>query len=327
MTGTGGTKPVVGVDLGGTKILVGVVGPDNAILGRSKRPTPAEAGAQAILAAIVEGIDQALVEAKITREDVAGIGVGSPGPLDPKTGVILETSNLNVKDWPIAPELAREIGRPTLLQNDVRVGTYGEFILGAGRGYRDILAAFVGTGIGGCVIIDGKVVEGATGNAGEVGHIMVKANGPMCSCGRRGCLEALSSRSAIAKRISKAAKNGEESVLIHKVDKKSGKLKSGDIAAALAVGDPVTDREVRRAAHYLGLGLGGLVNLLGPEIVIIGGGVAAALGPMFIDLVRTAARAQILVDPENKIRIEPAALGDDAGILGAALLARERFGS
>jgi glucokinase len=325
MAGQGGTAPIVGVDLGGTKILVAVVGPDNAILGRSKRSTPAESGASAILAAMVDGIDQAIAEAHITREDIAGIGIGSPGPLDTKTGVILETSNLNVKDWPIGPELAREIGRPTLLLNDVRVGAYGEFRLGAGRGFRDILAAFVGTGIGGCVIIDGKVVEGATGNAGEVGHIMVKANGPMCSCGRRGCLEALSSRSAITRRISKAAKNGEESVLIHKVDKKSGRLKSGDIAAALAAGDAVTDREVRRAAHYLGLGLGGVVNLLGPEIVIIGGGVVAALGPKFIDLIRIAARTQILVDPHGKIRIEPAALGDDAGILGAALLAREKF--
>ena len=326
MAGQGGTAPVVGVDLGGTKILVGVVGPDHAILGRSKRPTPAGAGAPAILSAIVEGIDQALADANLAREDVAGIGIGSPGPLDPEAGVILFTSNLNVKDWPIAPEVAEAIGRPALLRNDVRVGCYGEFRLGAGRGCRDVLAAFVGTGIGGCLILDGKVVEGSTGNAGEVGHVVVKANGPKCSCGRRGCLEALSSRNAIARRISKAAKAGEESILAHKVDKKSGKLKSGDLAAAVAAGDPVAVREVHRAAHFLGLGLGGLINLIGPEIVILGGGVTAALGPAFIDLVRLAAREQILVDPDSKIRIEPAALGDDAGILGASLLARERFG-
>jgi glucokinase len=326
MAGQGGSAPVVGVDLGGTKILVGVVGADHAILGRSKRPTPAEEGGPAILAAIVSGIDQALAEARLARGDIAGIGVGSPGPLDPETGVILFSSNLNVQDWPLGPGLAEEIGRPALVQNDVRVGGYGEFRLGAGRGHRNLLAAFVGTGIGGCVIVDGKIVDGATGNAGEVGHVVVKANGPMCGCGRRGCLEALSSRSAIARRVNKAAKRGEESVLAHKVDKKSGKLKSGDIAAAVAADDPVALREVQRAAHYLGLGLGGLVNLLGPEIVVVGGGVAAALGPMFIDLVRDSARAQILVDPEEKIKIEPAALGDDAGILGASLLALERFG-
>ncbi len=156
----------------------------------------------------MEAIDEALEMAGLRREDVAGIGVGSPGPIDPVKGVILFSSNLNVKDWPLAPDLAEAIGRPTLLRNDVRVGGYGEFRLGAGRGYKDVLAAFVGTGIGGCYILDGKVLEGATGNAGEIGHVVVKANGPMCGCGRRGCLEALASRSAIARRVGKAAKRG-----------------------------------------------------------------------------------------------------------------------
>jgi glucokinase len=325
MTRPGKTAPVVGVDLGGTKILVGVVGPDHVILGRSKRSTPAEAGGPAILEAMVSAIDQALAESQLGRSDIAGIGVGSPGPIDPKTGVIRFSANMNVQDWPLAPDLSREIGRPTLLQNDVRVGGYGEFRLGAGRGYQNVLAAFVGTGIGGSLILDGKVFEGATGNAGEIGHIVVKANGPKCGCGRRGCLEAVASRSAIARRIHKAAKKGELSVLAQKVDKKSGKLKSGDLAAAVAAGDAVALREVERAAHYLGLALGGVVNLLGPEIIVIGGGVTAALGPMFLDLIRASARDQILVDPDQTIKIEPAALGDDAGILGAALLAFEKF--
>jgi glucokinase len=319
--------PVVGVDLGGTKILVGVVGPDHTILGRSKRSTPAEAGGPAILAAIVEGIDQALAEAGLGRSEVAGIGIGSPGPLDPSTGVIRFSANMNVKDWPLGSDLSEAMGRPTLLRNDVRVGGYGEFRLGAGRGYRNVLAAFVGTGIGGCLILDGQVFEGATGNAGEIGHLVVKANGPKCGCGREGCLEALASRSAITRRIHKAAKRGEFTSLAHKVEKKSGKLKSGELAAAVAQGDLVAVREVERAAHYLGLGLGGVANLLGPELIVIGGGVTAALGPNFLDLVRASARQQVLVDPDETIKIEPAALGDDAGILGAALMAGERFGS
>ena len=326
MAGLGGKAPVVGVDLGGTKILTAVVGPDHQILGRSKRPTPAREGGPAILETIVSCVDDSLAEAGLNREDIAGIGIGSPGPLDPKTGVITFSANLNVKDWPLGPELSQVIGKPALLQNDVRVGGYGEFRLGAGRGYKDVLVAFVGTGIGGCVIIDGKVLNGATGNAGEIGHVVVKANGPTCGCGRRGCLEALSSKSAIARRVHKAAKRGEVSVLAQKVDKKSGKLKSGDLAHAIAEADPVALKELHRAAHFLGLGLGGLVNLLGPEIIVLGGGVVAALGTMFLDLVRDAAREQILVDPDKKIKIEPAALGDDAGILGAGLLALERFG-
>ncbi len=324
MAGSSATAPVVGVDLGGTKILAGVVGPDNSLLGRAKRPTPADAGGPAILAAIVACVDQALAEAGIGREDILGVGIGSPGPIDHRTGTIPFSANLNVRDWALGPDLGREIGRPVLLQNDVRVGSYGEFRLGAGRGYRHVLSAFIGTGIGGCLIFDGKIFEGATGNAGEIGHVVVKANGPKCGCGRRGCLEALSSRTAITRRIGKAVRNGVETVLAAKLDKKSGRIKSGDLAAALASGDAVAVAEVHRAAHYLGLALGGLVNLLGPEVIILGGGVIEALGPIFLDQVRDAARERILIDPEHTIKIEQAALGDDSGILGAALLARER---
>ncbi len=318
------TAPVVGVDLGGTKILAAVVGPDNKILGRAKRPTPAEAGGSAILSAIVACFDQALAESGVDRNDVAAIGIGSPGPIDHGTGTIPFSANLNVRDWALGPDLSRATGRPVLLQNDVRVGSYGEFRLGAGRGYSNVLTAFIGTGIGGCIIIDGKIFEGTTGNAGEIGHVIVKANGPKCGCGRRGCLEALSSRTAIARRIGKAVRKGIETVLASKVDKKSGRIKSGDLAAALASGDAVAVAEVHRAAHFLGLCLGGLANLLGPELIIVGGGVLEALGPLFLDQVRQAADGQILIDPQRTIKIEQAALGDDSGILGAALLARER---
>ncbi len=217
------------------------------------------------------------------------------------------------------------MGRPVIVRNDVKVGGYGEFRLGAGRGYKNILAAFVGTGIGGCVISDGKVVEGSTGNAGEVGHITIKVGGPKCGCGRRGCLEVFASRSAIARRITKAVRKGHSTVLADKVDKKSGRLKSGDLAAAVAAQDPVAMKEVHRAAHYLGIGLGSLVNVLGPEIVIVGGGVTEALGVPWIDLVRASMRKAVLVDPHESIKVEAASLGDDAGVLGAALLASEKF--
>lgn len=319
-----GGAPVVGVDLGGTKILVGVVDASHRILGRAKRPTPAREGAAAILAAILTGIDQALAEAGVQRGELAGVGVGSPGPLD-ENGVILHSANLDVKDFALGPDLARELGRPVLVQNDVRVGGYGEFRLGAGQGYQDIIAAFVGTGIGGCLILGGRVVRGHTDNAGEIGHIVLKAGGPRCGCGARGCLEAMASKTAIARRVAKAIRRGVPTALSGKIDPRSGRLKSRELAAAVQAGDPVAVKEVHRSAHFLGLGLGGLVNVLGPEIVIIGGGVTGALGTSWIQRIRESARRQILVDPEEKIKIEAAALGDNAGILGAALLARERF--
>ncbi len=287
--------------------------------------TPAKDGGSAIVAVMLGGIDEALKYAGLTRTDIAAAGIGSPGPLDTDTGVILFSANLNVKNFPLGPELSAALNRPVLVQNDVRAGGYAEFRLGAGRGYRDIIAAFVGTGIGGCIIQNGEIVTGSTGNAGEIGHMVVKAGGPRCGCGSRGCMEALASKTAIARRVNKATRNGLPTVLGEKMARKGGRLKSGDLAEAVASKDLVALKEVHRAAHFLGIGLGSLINVLGPELMIVGGGVAGALGPGYLDLVRTAARSQILVDPQGTIRIEPAALGDDAGILGAALLAREKF--
>src|SRR5436309_7230341 len=204
MARQGAGPPVVGIDLGGTKILAAVVGADNRILGRAKRPTPAKEGGPAIVQTIVQCVDDALAAAGMTRSQVLAAGIGSPGPLDPETGVILFSSNLNVRDFPLGPNLSAQLKCPVLVENDVRVGGYGEFRLGAGRGYRNIIAAFVGTGIGGCLILDGKVLKGSTGNAGELGHIIVKAGGPLCGCGSHGCLEALASKTAMARRINKA---------------------------------------------------------------------------------------------------------------------------
>ena len=232
-------------------------------------------------------------------------GIGSPGPLDVKSGVILFSANLNVKNYPIGPELSASLDRPVLVQNDVRVAGYAEFRLGAGRGYRDLIAAFVGTGIGGCIILGGEIVTGSTGNAGEIGHTIVKANGPRCGCGAQGCMEALASKTAIQRRVNKAIQKGVPTVLRDKMARKGGRLKSGDLAEAVAAKDPVALKAVERAAHYLGLGLGGLVNVLGPEVVIIGGGVVNALGDPWIDSTRTAARTQIITDPDGHIKIVP----------------------
>jgi glucokinase len=318
-------RPVVGIDLGGTKILAGVVSADNRILGKAKVSTPAQDGAKAILDAILECVEVALAEARVSRSDIAAAGVGSPGPIDVETGTILFSANLNVRDFALGPELSQALGTPVLVQNDVRAGGYGEFRLGAGKGYTSLIAAFVGTGIGGCLILDGKVVTGATGNAGEIGHITVKAGGPKCGCGARGCLEALASRTAITRRIVKALQKGRPTILQEKMARKGGRLKSGDLAEAVAFGDAVAVEEVGRAALYLGIGLGSLINVFGPQIVIIGGGVAGALGDPWVEHVRVAARERALTDPKAEVQIERAALGDDAGMLGAALLARERF--
>jgi glucokinase len=318
---------VAGIDLGGTKILAGVVDAENRVLGRAKRTTPAREGAEAILYTMLDAVREALSLASVSEDSLAGVGIGSPGPLDTDAGVILFSPNLNVKQFALGPDLSKALGRPVLVQNDVRVGGYAEFRLGAGLGYRDIVAAFVGTGIGGCFIKDGVVVKGHTGNAGEIGHIIVKAGGPKCGCGTRGCLEALASKTAIARRVGKMIRRGIPTSLKSKLDTKTGRLKSKDLAAAVMSGDVVAIEEVHRAAHFLGLGLASLINVIGPEIVIVGGGVTEALGAPYLELVKAAARPHTLADRGGRIPIVSASLGDNAGILGGALLARERFAS
>jgi glucokinase len=327
MTSAGSGPLVAGVDLGGTKILAGIVDAEHRILGRAKRVTPAREGANAILAVMVDALGEALDQAAVSAGNLAGIGVGSPGPLDTDAGVILFSPNLNVKQFALGPDLSRALGRPVLVQNDVRVGGYGEFRLGAGRGLRDLIVAFVGTGIGGCFIKDGAIVKGFTGNAGEVGHIILKAGGPKCGCGNRGCMEALASKTAISRRVLKMVRRGIPTSLKNKVDPKTGRLKSKELAAAVQGGDVVAIEEVHRAAHFLGLGLASLINVIGPEVVIVGGGVANALGAPYLDLVRASVRPYTLADPAGKTPIVLGALGDNAAILGGALMARERFAS
>ncbi|GIW87050.1 MAG: glucokinase [Isosphaeraceae bacterium] len=318
--------PVLGIDLGGTKILAAVVDQEHRVVGRAKNPTPAQEGEQALRAALEATALEAIEAAGLQPGDLLGCGVGSPGPLDLERGIILRSPNLNVKDFPLGPGLSERLGVPVRVWNDVRVGGYGEFRLGAGRGFEDLLVAFIGTGIGGCVIVAGRMVLGMTGNAGEIGHVVVKAAGPRCGCGQRGCLEAVASRTAMVKRIAKAAGRGEPTVLgDHFEGRTQRRVKSKELAAAYFDRDPVVVREVDRAARFLGLGLASLINVLDPQRVIVGGGVVEALGESYLAIVRDAARPHILADSDTVSRIVPSGLGDDAGVLGAALLARETF--
>ena len=226
-------------------------------------------------------------------------GIGSPGPLDVKSGVILFSANMNVQEFPAragaggearppgagAERRARRRLRRVPARGRARLSRHHRGV----RRHRDRRLRDPG----------GQIVEGSTGNAGEIGHIIVKAGGPRCGCGARGCMEALASKTAIARRVNKAMRKGLPTVLADKMARKGGRLKSGDLAEAVAAKDLVALKEVQRAAHFLGLGLGSLINVLGPEIVIIGGGVAGALGDPYLELVRSAARSQAFTDPER----------------------------
>lgn len=315
---------ILGVDLGGTKTLVGVIDAQNRVLGRGKLSTPARQGGDAIVEVIAKAAEMALEAAGKTIADVKSIGIGAPGPLDCENGVILFSANMDVVNYPIVAKLAERFGLPTRLQNDVRSGCYAEWKLGAGKGFDNLLGAFVGTGLGGCVIINGKVITGKNGNAGEIGHIMAKPGGRQCGCGLHGCLELYASKTGLARRFDKARKNGVTSQLFRVWNGSDQKLKSRYLADCYRAGDNLVITELQRSASYLGGALGGLVNLLAPDAIILGGGLSLALGEPWLNWVRVAAKEHILVFPKEGEIILPAALGDDAGILGAALLTKQK---
>jgi glucokinase len=316
---------VLGIDLGGTKIEAAVFDADGKIIGRHRDKTEAWRPEGEVFERIVTVAAQAVTNAKIDTKQVKTIGIGSPGPLDPDTGTIVETANLPFKNFPLGPKLSERFNNcPVILNNDVDAGTYGEFKAGAAQGVQFALGVFVGTGIGGGLIIDGKAYNGFNKNAAEIGHIVIKAGGAKCGCGNQGCMEAYASRTAIARDIKKAIKSGKKTLAAKKMNKE-GIITSNDIKECYEAGDKVVKKIVDRATKYLGLGIGSLVNVLSPEVIVFGGGVVEALGEPFLQRIEKEIRKTAFAFSMKNVRIVRAQLGDDAGITGAALLAREAF--
>lgn len=315
---------VLGIDLGGTKVSAGVLDGSGQIVGRARAKTRAWRENDEVFSTIVEVGQTALERAGLDSQSLTALGIGSPGPLDPDTGYIIDSANLNFDNFPLGPRLAEEFGCPVVLANDVDAGTYGEFRAGAARGATDVLGVFVGTGIGGGIIANGKLYHGFSKNAGEIGHIVIRAGGPKCNCGARGCLEALASRTAISKEIKKAIKRGNKTIVTKLVSKKVDSIPSTTIKKAFKKGDPVVTKIVSRAAEHIGIALGSMVNLIGPEIIVLGGGVIEALHNDMIGMIEEATRSVAFEYSMRGVRIVKCELGDDAGIIGAAMLATER---
>lgn len=315
---------VIGIDVGGTKVLAGVVDHQGAVLARSKVPSrDLKDQPGALLDRIAATALEAARKAHVSFHAVQAVGMCVPGPLDLSRSVVDVAPNLGWDDLPARAELERRLpGTPVFLENDVRAAALGEALLGAGLGYGSLLAIFVGTGVGGGIVIGGQVYHGARGGAGEIGHIVVRAGGPRCPCGQRGCLEALSARQAIAEDVQRQVKKGNRTWLSQRLKGKLGNLTSGDLAKAIAARDGVALRAARRSARYVGLAAGSMVNLLDPEVVVLGGGVVEALGQDYVDRAAKVARQQVLADRARHVPILLSRLGDDAGLLGAALTAR-----
>lgn len=317
---------VVGVDMGGTKILSAVIDAEGNILGTSKVSTGADEGTSVVIDRIAESIQQAISKSNVDKASIQAIGIGAPGPLDPETGVVIFAPNLGWRDVPLKAELQARTGLPTFVDNDVNVGTLGEHAFGAAQGVQNVVGIFVGTGIGGGIILKGELFHGASKTAGEIGHIIVKAGGPRCGCGTRGCLEAIASRTAMAKQFRKAIeKKKKKSVLTKLTDGDLSVIRSGVLVKAIRVKDKLTLKVFKKTTKYLGIGVGSIVNFLNPDMIVLGGGVVEALDDAFIDNIRTYAEKYALPNTLNGVQIVRAKLGDNSGILGAAALARQRF--
>jgi glucokinase len=316
---------VLGVDLGGTKILAAVVSKDGKVISRAKKKTKADSDAQAIMQRMVDCCEEAMEKAKLTAKSILAIGVGSPGPLDPIEGKVLDTPNLNLKNAPIAKFISEKLKIKTFIDNDVNIGTLGEFTYGAGKGKKDIIGIFLGTGVGGGVIINGKLHHGYSLNAGELGHMKLVANGELCGCGQRGCLEAYASKTAMIRKIKEAIAEGKKSILPELIGDNWSKLTSKVFKKCVEEKDPLVVPILEEAAIYTGIGIGSLLNILSPELVVIGGGLCEALPDFFMPIIRNHAEKNSFPIMYKGIKIVPAALGDDAGILGAAALAWQRI--
>lgn len=317
---------VVGVDMGGTKILAAVINAKGEIIQQAKRATKPKKGPDGVIRRIERCIREAIDRAELKPSQIRAIGIGSPGPLDPETGVIIFAPNLGWSNVPLKAKLEKSLDIPTFVDNDVNVGTLGEYAFGAGQGVKNLVGIFVGTGIGGGIILDRQLYHGINKTAGEIGHMIVKANGPRCGCGNFGCLEAIASRTAITKELRKAIlKKGKKSKLLKLNDGKLNQIRSQAIAKAVKRGDKPTIKVMQRAGKYLGISVASIVHFLNPEMIILGGGVIEAMGDSLLDPIRHAAAEYALPTTMDGVQIVEATLGDNAGVIGASVLARQRL--
>ena len=319
----------VGVDFGGTKVLASVVDlKTGKILGSAKKRTDQNDSPKELGERLFGTIDEALKSASLAkRQHISGIGVGIAGQVDSKHGVLLGAPNLSqaTVNLPLAEMLRKRYEVPATLLNDVQIAAIGESEFGAGQESDDFLCVFVGTGVGGAFVRNRELVRGASGSAGEIGHLVIDANGRLCGCGGRGHLEAYASRTAITQAIIGELKRGRKSILLELVPGLrndpfgGGALRSGILARAIDEDDELCVDAIRDAAYYLGLGLASAINLLNPPTIILGGGVIESV-PMLFDLASHHAHQEALATPGKAVEVVRAKLGDNAGVVGAAIV-------
>lgn len=314
---------LVGVDFGGTKILAGVFTPQLKCVGRVKISTKASRGSETVIDRIARCVKDAVDECDLKIDQVRGIGVGAPGAVDHESGRVIFAPNLpGWTDVGLKKALEKELDRPVFLENDGNICTLGVYHAELEAKPRHMVGVFVGTGIGAGIILDGKLYSGFNHSAGEVGHMVLEVGGPKCGCGNRGCFEALAGRQAIFKKIQNLVKEGQKTVLTEMLGSGLEDMRSGDLRKAIRRGDKLVEKVVEEAAEYIGIGVANLINVLGPEYVVLGGGVIDALEDEMMAIIVETAHDCALQGTSKNIEIVASKLGDDAGITGGAVLAR-----
>ena len=306
-------KYVVGVDLGGTKIYTALVDLEGNIVKEKTVETLAHEGEQAVKERIIDTINYVIDGTD--KNLIKSIGIGSPGPLDVKNGVILESANLPFKNFEIVKSIKETYDLPTYLDNDANVATLGEFMFGAGKGTENMIFITASTGIGGGAVLNGKLFRGATGNALEVGHMTVSTEGPRCGCGNVGCAEALGSGTAIGKRAKEAVLSNVKTSL-----KNYDNVTSKEVFKEAANGDRVAKKILNTSLTYLGIAVANTITNFDPEKVVVGGGVVNG-GDIVIDTIKNVVEERCMAAFVENCTIEKAVLGGKAGVLGAAALA------
>lgn len=321
-----GKKYWIGIDLGGTKMLTALFNHRFHIVAKSKDKVEVTKGAKHFIKKIEDSVKAVLKDARIDKSKVGGVGIGAPGIIGRKKGEIEFCPNIPfLNGFKLGPVLARKLGKPVVLENDANTGVYGECELGAARGYKDVIGVFLGTGVGGGIVLSGKIHRGASGAAGEIGHMIVDPSGPLCGCGQKGCLETIAGRLAIAGDAGVLAARGQAKYLFKEVGTEVSKIKSGVLADAIAAGDKKIEKLINERAALLGRSLAGLVNFLSPEIIVIGGGITEAM-PFIAKEAEKSLRKFAMPKIACHVKVVAAELGDEAIVKGAAKLAAAAYG-
>ena len=308
-----------GIDLGGTKIYSVVATAAGEVRGEDERPTLVENGVDACIQRMIDSLAEAGKQAGVELEDLRHVAVAAPGPIDLKRGIVTAAPNLGWENVPLKAKLQAKLGVAVALENDANAAALGEFEYGAGRQYDTLVYVTVSTGIGGGFVFDGRIFSGASGAAGEIGHMTIDPDGPRCCCGSRGCLEMLASGTAIGRTATLAVEEGRSGELAKRVDAE-GRVGSQDVAEAAAAGDKVANEILDEAARHVGIGLGSLINLINPEAIVLGGGVSK-VGRRFLDPVIAEAKLRSFPQSFGDCTITFAELGERVGALGAVAVA------